>query len=123
MNTKHRVAVLGASSKPERYSNKAVKLLMEHQYSVIPVHPVIREIEGLKVFAGLNQIAEKIDTLTLYIGPAGVKPLIPEIIALNPGRVILNPGTESELLKEELHNAGIPYMEACTLVLLKTGQF
>lgn len=45
---KERVAILGASDKPDRYSNKALHLLREHGHEDIPVHPAIPEIEGKK---------------------------------------------------------------------------
>jgi hypothetical protein len=45
------------------------------------------------------------------------------ILALRPGRVILNPGTESPALEQALTTAGIPWQHACTLVMLRTGQF
>ena len=44
---KERVVVLGASANPERYSNKAVKLLLKHGHDVVPVNPGQKEIEGL----------------------------------------------------------------------------
>jgi hypothetical protein len=45
------------------------------------------------------------------------------IIALQPKRVIFNPGAECEPLKARLEQEGIDWEEACTLVLLKTGQY
>lgn len=44
---KLRVAVLGASTKPERYSNIAVYSLLEHGHEVIPVNPAHTEINGI----------------------------------------------------------------------------
>ena len=117
------VAILGASQKTERYSYKALKMLEEHDHRVYPVHPTLKEIEGHAVYANLGEINDKIDTLTVYVSPKWIKDMIPAIVALKPGRVILNPGTESEELKDELSSAGIPFQEACTLVLLRTGQF
>ena len=46
-----------------------------------------------------------------------------DIIELKPDRVIMNPGTESNVMEEELIANGIPVQKACTLVLLRTGQF
>ncbi len=120
---KQNVAILGASQKPERYSYKALMMLNEHDHKVFPVHPALEKIEGHKVYGSLGEISEKIDTLTVYVSPKWIKDTIPAIIKLKPGRVILNPGTESEELKAALTEAGIPYLEACTLVLLRTGQF
>ncbi|MCF7816480.1 MAG: CoA-binding protein [Kiritimatiellales bacterium] len=121
--SKQTVAVLGASPKPERYSNKAIKLLLEHGHEVIPVHPAIPEIEGLPVVASLADIDKHVDTLTVYVSAALSTPLADAIIALNPARVIFNPGTENPSLKSALNDQGIPSEEACTLVLLNTGQF
>ena len=120
---KHIVAVLGASNKPERYSHKAVVLLIKHSYSVIPVHPTLETIENIPVTHSLKDITGTVDTLTIYVGPKHIQKQITAIVDLKPGRVILNPGTESETLKQTLGENNIPYLEACTLVLLKSGQF
>ncbi len=117
------VAILGASRNPERYSYKALTMLRSHGYKVVPVHPTLKEIEGVPVHNSLSQIEGRIHTLTLYVGPRHIGSEIDAIVKLNPERVIFNPGTESQKLKEALDSAGIPYMEACTLVLLSTGQF
>ena len=117
------VVILGASNNPERYSYKALKMLIEFGYRTIPVHPVLKEIDGIEVKNNLGSVGEEVYTLTLYVGPEKIIPLIPDIVKLKPQRVILNPGTESRDLKEALVKASIPYAEACTLVLLKTGRF
>lgn len=119
----HHVAVLGATPKPERYANQAVRLLLEKGYRVTPIHPRIEEIEGLAVAPSVESIEDPVDTLTLYVGPARLEPMIESLVALKPGRVIFNPGTESPALQQALDAAGIPWEEACTLVLLRTGQF
>ncbi len=119
----HTVVVLGASPKPARYSYQAVRLLKDLGYRVIPVHRKAAHIEQLPVVQALPEIHEPVDTLTLYIGPERVRDLVGAILALRPGRVILNPGAESRELELALHDARIPYEHACTLVLLRTGQF
>ena len=80
-------------------------------------------MEGLPAAATLAEIAGRVDTVTVYIGPRHIGPLIADIVAARPRRVILNPGTESAELERTLDEHGIPYLEACTLVLLGTGQF
>jgi predicted CoA-binding protein len=120
---KHTVAILGASKKPDRYSYKAFKLLREHGYDPIPIHPVLENLEGAQVMKSILDIPDPVDTLTLYVGPGRITALIPEILQAKPRRVILNPGTESQELMDALDGAGIKYVEACTLVLLKTDQF
>jgi hypothetical protein len=59
----------------------------------------------------------------MYVSAKLSTPVIDEIILLKPGRVIFNPGTENAELYQALSAAGIPFEEACTLVLLNSGQF
>jgi predicted CoA-binding protein len=117
------VVVLGASPKPERYSNKAVIMLGEKGYNVIPVHPAVDKINGIKVKADLADITEDIHTVTLYVNGSMVEKMADEIAALKPKRVIFNPGTESAEAHEVFLEKGIDVLEACTLVLLRTNQF
>lgn len=117
------VVVLGASTKPERYSNKAQVLLSEHGYSVFPVSRTVNEIHGISSVTSLKDVLESIDTVTVYLRPELLAAVLEELIALEPRRVIFNPGTESAELASRLHEAGIETTEACTLVLLNTDQF
>ncbi len=120
----HHVVVLGATAKPERYANQAIRLLKEKGYTrITPVHPKLKDSEGLPVTNRLSDVSKPVDTLTLYVGPARLEPMIRDIVGLKPNRVIFNPGTESQSLQNALDQAGIPWEEACTLVLLRTGQF
>ncbi|VAW56601.1 hypothetical protein MNBD_GAMMA07-299 [hydrothermal vent metagenome] len=117
------IVVLGASNKPHRYAYKAIKMLQEYGHHVLPVHPNIQNIDGLVVKKHLKQIQMPIDTLTLYIGPQRISPLINDIVSLNPARVILNPGTESDELELKLIHHEIPFVKDCTLLMLEHGRF
>lgn len=118
-----RVVILGASNKPDRYAYKAFVSLRNSGHEPVPVHPTLSKIEEVAVLPNLQSVNGEVDTLTLYVNPTISEPLVDEIIALKPKRVIFNPGTESSLLVEKLEAAGISAEEACTLVLLETGQF
>jgi len=117
------VAILGASNNPERYAHKAMTMLREYGYRTIPVHPALDEIDGTKVAHSLGEIQEPVDTLTLYVNPARLVAMLDQVVALRPRRVIFNPGTESPDARARLESEGIHCVEACTLVLLRTGQF
>ena len=118
-----RTIILGASRKPARYSNMAFHMLRKNGYEAVPVHPTLKELDGVPVRNSLDEIDGEVHTLTLYIGPRHIGREIPKILRLRPGRVILNPGTESAELMRALDGAKIPYLRACTLVLLSTGQY
>ena len=120
---KERVVVLGASNKPERYSYKAVESLKSRGHEVMPVNPALKEVLGIKAVNRLGDIKGRVDTVTLYVGPERLRPMIGAVIKLKPGRIIANPGTETPEMKEAAGKAGVEYIEACTLVMLSTGQF
>ena len=117
------VVVLGASPKLDRYSNKAVALLKEKGFDVIPVHPRAKSVQGISVVADMDLIEDDIDTLTVYVNRDLLSKSVDTILRLKPGRVIFNPGTESEEASGILERNDIQVIKACTLVLLKTGQF
>lgn len=117
------VVVLGASPDADRYSNKAMHLLQAHGHHVIAVSPLYSDIEGMPVLKNLGAVTLPVDTLTLYLSPKRLLPITTDIVRLRPGRVIFNPGTETPALQAALDVAGIPWLEACTLVMLRTGQY
>jgi predicted CoA-binding protein len=119
----HHVVLLGASPNPERYANRAQRLLVQAGYRVTPVNPRHSQIETLAVTHNLLAVKGPVDTLTLYLRPELLNPLGDQIVALAPARVIFNPGSESTQLQQLLDAQGIPWLEACTLVMLNIGSF
>jgi predicted CoA-binding protein len=117
------VAVLGASNKPERYSFKAVRMLREKGHTPYPVHPALAEADGLPVFHSLSAISAAVDTITVYLSARNQQPIAGEMLNSSARRIIFNPGAENPELAEQLRQRGKEVMQACTLVLLTTGQF
>ena len=117
------VVILGASEKEDRYANKAQLRLARHGYPVLPISPTGKTILGVPSVKNISEIKEPVDTVTLYVGPKILATLINDLITLKPRRVIFNPGTEDIDLQNQLEQAGIHTVEACTLVLLSTDQF
>ncbi|MDM8559001.1 CoA-binding protein [Candidatus Parabeggiatoa sp. HSG14] len=122
MNTQN-VVVLGASPREDRYSNKAVRELVHHNYNVYPIHPLSPDIHGKKCYKHLDNVPCQVDTLTLYVGAARSTPLIENILAIKPSRIIMNPGAENDLLETKAKEHNIEVVRGCTLVMLNTGQF
>ncbi len=117
------VVILGASDKPERYSNKVLLLLVKQGYAVVPVHPTLDTISGIPVARELSAVTPGPDVLTVYVNPERSTSLMAEIIALAPTVAIFNPGTENEILESALIEGGTRVIRACSLVLLTTGRF
>lgn len=119
---KKKTLVIGASENPSRYSYLAVQKLTAHQYPVIALGLKKGTIGNVEIETEKKNF-QQIDTITLYINPLHQKAYYDYILSLTPKRIIFNPGTENgELVTLAKHN-GIQCLEACTLVLLSTGQY
>jgi len=114
--------VLGASLKSNRYSNLAVKRLVDNGTITEAFGLKAGNISGVEIMTNLDNFVN-IDTITLYIGPKHQHQYYNDILKINPRRVIFNPGTENPELYKMLKDNGIAFEEACTLVLLSTGQY
>jgi hypothetical protein len=118
-----RVAILGASAKPDRYSYLALRALLEKGHQVFPVNPTLPEIEGIRTYPSLADLPDRVDTITVYLAPQRSRLLARDIIDCRPRRVVFNPGAVNRSLMEALRAEGIEATEACTLVMLSLGSF
>lgn len=114
--------VIGASEKPDRYSNRAVELLKHKGKEVIALGNKKGTISGTEILTGFPELKD-IHTVSLYLNPLNQKKYYDYITGLNPKRVIFNPGTENPEFYQKLQAKGIAFEEACTLVLLNTGSY
>ncbi len=121
MKTK-KTLVIGASENPARYSNLAVKKLTANNHPVIALGKKAGSINGNIIETEKKQF-DDIDTVTLYLNPTHQKEYYDYILSLHPKRIIFNPGTENDELVALAQQNNIIAQEACTLVLLSTGQY
>lgn len=114
--------VMGASTNPERTSYLAVKRLEMRGYPVIALGNRPGSIGNIEIET-TNKSFENIDTVTLYLNPSRQQPYYNYILSLHPRRIIFNPGAENDELAQLAREKGIQAIEACTLVMLSTGQY
>lgn len=120
------VLVIGASPKEERYSYKAVNMLVSHGHDIVLMGLRDAEVAGERILKTADQIeslGKNIDTFTIYLGPQNQGELLEYVSRFSPRRIIFNPGTENPAIYSELESRGVEVEEACTLVLLSTDQF
>jgi predicted CoA-binding protein len=114
--------VIGASTKPSRYSYIAIKRLLGASHETVAFGAKEGSVAGVKIMTNFDSFND-IDTITMYMNPTRQKDYYDAIIDLHPRRVIFNPGTENPEFYELLKKEGIAVDIACTLVLLATGQY
>ena len=119
---KKKTLVLGASENPGRYSKMAIKRLLLHEFPVVAVGRKEGHAHGIDIHPGLPE-HEEIDTVTMYLNPLNQRSYYDYILSLKPRRIIFNPGAENPELEELAIKQGIQTLEACTLVMLGTGQY
>jgi predicted CoA-binding protein len=114
--------VLGASANPERYSYLAINRLVANGHPVVAIGIRKQNVFGVDIDIEKKPF-DQVDTVTIYLNPTHQKEYYDYILSLHPKRIIFNPGAENDELFDLAERHGIRPMEACTLVLLSTGQF
>ena len=66
LNQVKTIAIVGASSNPDRDSFKVMKFLIDHEYQLYPVNPNETDILGRKCYPNLKSIKEKIDMVDVF---------------------------------------------------------
>ena len=119
---KKKTLVLGASDKPHRYSYLAMKSLLAKGHEVVGIGKHKGTVATVEIETEKLPLSD-IDTVTLYLNPAHQKEYYDYILGLKPKRIIFNPGAENKELQQLAVKNNIEPMEACTLVMLSTGQY
>jgi uncharacterized protein len=122
MNEKKKTLVLGASDNPARYSYLAIHKLRKYEHPVVGIGKKDTQVADVPVEKNKIPYSD-INTVTLYLNPLHQKEYYDYILSLKPKRLIFNPGAENDELTHLAKKNNIETLEACTLVLLSTGQY
>ncbi|NND94274.1 MAG: CoA-binding protein [Flavobacteriales bacterium] len=114
--------VIGASLKPYRYSHLAIQRLVNLGYPVFAVGRDIGEVHGITIRQEVDNFSD-IHTVTLYLNADAQREYYESILALNPKRIIFNPGAENAEFKKRALESGIEAFNACNLVMLSANTF
>ena len=110
------VAILGASNDRSKFGNKAVRAFRQQGYTVYPVNPKETEIEGLPAFKSIADVPGRPEMVSVYLAPAVVLKILPDIAAMGCDELWLNPGTDSEEVVAQAARLGLNIIRACSIV-------
>ena len=110
------IAVIGASNDPSKYGNRAVRTYKSLGWTVYPIHPSEKTIEGLPAFASVRDIPEPVDRASLYLPPAIGVTVLDDIAARGAKELWVNPGAGSPEIIAKAERLGLTVIEACTIV-------
>ena len=113
------VAVIGASNAPHKYGNKAVRAYRRQGWTVYPVNPTEKTVEGLPVYATIGDVPGPVDRVSMYVPPSvGITLLeaIKSTLAKGTGELFLNPGSEDDALVARATELGLDPIQACSII-------
>lgn len=121
---KNKTVIIGASTNPSRYAHIAAEMLTSYGHDIVPVGIKKGEVFGQTILdIRKKPKVDDVDTVTLYIGPVHQPEWYDYVLSMKPRRVIFNPGTENPEFEKKVNDVGAEAIEACTLVMLRTGQY
>lgn len=119
-----KTVIIGATTNTGRYAFLAARMLTDYNHEIVPVGIKDGAVLGKEILDIFQKPPVKdVHTVTLYIGPQRQPEHYNYILSLKPKRIIFNPGTENDEFERLAEAQGIEALEACTLVMLRSGQY
>ena len=113
------IAMVGASDRPDRPSNRVMKFLQGQGYRVIPVNPQItgEHVHGEYVWRELAQIGEQIDIVDIFRRPTAAGEAVDDAIAVGAKAVWMQLGVINEEAAQRAEAAGLKVvMDRCPAI-------
>jgi hypothetical protein len=110
------IAIVGASSNRDKFGNKAVRAYLSKGWTVHPVHPKEREVEGRRAYPSVKDVPAPLERVALYLPPELGLKVLDELASVEHGDLILNPGSENAAVLQRAAELGLPARQDCAIV-------
>jgi predicted CoA-binding protein len=112
------VAVVGASNNRSKFGNKALRAFRNQGYTVIPINPTEREVEGHRTYASVLDVPGEIDLATIYVpGNIGLA-VMEELAQKRIAEVWLNPGADDPAVVARARQLGLTTVRQCSILAI-----
>ncbi|PIE24721.1 MAG: CoA-binding protein [Planctomycetota bacterium] len=113
-------AVVGASTKREKYGNKVLRCYLQHDLQAYPINPHADEVEGLPAYPDLNSTPQKPGAISVITPPEITEKLLEQAHEFGIDWVWLQPGAESPKAIAKAEGYGMKLIAGgpCLLVAL-----
>ena len=108
------IAVVGASSDPEKPAHYVPAFLQQHGYRIIPVNPNEADVLGEKSYPDLASVPDAVEVVEIFRRSEDVPPVVEEAIRIGAKAVWMQEGIVHEAAARRAAEAGLEVvMDRC----------
>ena len=109
------IAVIGASADRNKYGNKALRAFKKRGYTVVPINPNEKNVEGVKAYASVADYPKGIDEATVYVPPDVGVGVMGDLARKGIKKVWLNPGADDPEVVARARALGLEPIQRCSI--------
>ncbi len=113
------IAVIGASPDRSKFGNKCVRAYASRGYTVYPIHPQAKEVEGHPAYPSVLDVpAAELDLVSIYLPPQVGLRILDDLAKKSIRQVWLNPGAESPEILKRAKELGLSVLTGCSIMAI-----
>jgi predicted CoA-binding protein len=113
-------AVIGVSADRKKFGNVVYREMRQKGYTVVPVHPTLKSVEGDVCYASVRQLPDAVKAVVTVVPPAVTRAVIPECVQKGISSLWMQQGSESEEAIAEAREGGMTVVHGqCVLMFLQ----
>lgn len=107
LRTTKTIALIGYSPDPTRDSHRIGKFLEQAGYTVYPVNPTVKEIDGKKVYASLLDAPQPVDLVDVFRRSEFVPEIVEDAVTIGAKAVWMQLQVEHAAAAQRASDAGL----------------